>query len=76
MTVPKDKLLVLALDRFREHQRLLAAADRAERYLSAAVRQLALEGSAESNAIFAKHSQQILDEFNRERRASQKADHV
>lgn len=56
--------LCVAIARFREHQRVLAAADRAERYMLAAVAQLAADGTVEERAEYVRQTQQILDEFD------------
>lgn len=54
--------LDVAVERFREHQRILAAAERAERYMLAAVAQLAADGTVEERAEYVRLTQQILDE--------------
>jgi hypothetical protein len=60
--------LAVAVERFREHQRVLAAADRAERYMLAAVAQLAADGTVEERAEYVRLTQQILDEFEAAKR--------
>lgn len=64
---PSGRALDVAVERFREHQRLAAATDRAERYMRAAVAQLAADGTLEERAKYVVLTQQILDEFEAKR---------